>query len=531
MYQFKFADVGEGVHEGTILEWKVKEGDKVKDGDTLVIVETDKVNAELPSPVDGTVSKIYFKEGDEITVGQVIIDINDGTGDEKAVPEKEETPEPKQESAPKKSQVTSGYEFKFADVGEGVHEGTILEWKVKEGDAVKDGDTLVIVETDKVNAELPSPVDGTIAKINFKEGDEITVGQVIVVIDDGSGTVVEKASVGEGDDEEEKAAGVIGEIEVSSELMASSDESHAPIKNEKPLRAKALATPVARKLAKDLGVDINQVKGSGFNGRVMKDDIRAFANQNTQSAQTTSFTTPKVSVSTQGDVELVPISRLRKAIVKSMTLSKQVIPHTVMMDEVVVDKLYELRQKLKPLAADEDIKLTYMAFIFKAALMALKKFPNFNASFDQENQQMVLKKFYNIGMAVDTSDGLIVPNIKDADQLSLFGLAKEIQNVGNDTKNRNVSLDKLQNTTFSITNFGAANVSLGTPIINHPEVAILGVGKISQKAVVVDGEIKAAYTLPLSLAVDHRVIDGADAGRFLNYFKELMDNPLSLLVN
>jgi pyruvate dehydrogenase E2 component (dihydrolipoamide acetyltransferase) len=144
---------------------------------------------------------------------------------------------------------------------------------------------------------------------------------------------------------------------------------------------------------------------------------------------------------------------------------------------------------------------------------------------------MVVKKFYNIGMAVDTPDGLIVPNIKDANLLSLFGLAKEIQEVGNATKNRNVSLDKLQNTTFSITNFGAANVSLGTPIINHPEVAILGVGKISQKAVVENGEIKVSYTLPLSLAVDHRVIDGADAGRFLTYFKKLMSDPLALLVN
>ena len=527
MYRFKFADVGEGVHEGTILEWKVKEGDTLKDGDTMVIVETDKVNAELPSPVDGKVSKIYFKEGDEITVGQVIIDIEDGSEDaapKKAVePIKEKTPLKKEAK-----QTTGGYEFKFADVGEGVHEGTILEWKVKEGDTVKDGDTMVIVETDKVNAELPSPVDGTIAKINFKEGDEITVGQVIVVIDDGSGTVVKTASVGEGEEEEEKAAGVIGEIEVSSELMESSDESHAPTEKETPLRAKALATPVARKLAKDLGVDINQVKGSGFNGRVMKDDIKAYANKGSKPS---TVSTPKVSVSTEGDVELVPISRLRKAIVKSMTVSKQIIPHTVMMDEVVVDKLYELRQKLKPLAAAEGVKLTYMAFIFKAALMALKKYPNFNASFDQENQQMVLKKFYNIGMAVDTPDGLIVPNIKNAQDLSLFGLAKEIQSVGNDTKNRSVSLDKLQNTTFSITNFGAANVSLGTPIINHPEVAILGVGKISQKAVVIDGEIKAAYTLPLSLAVDHRVIDGADAGRFLNYFKELMDNPLLLLVN
>ncbi len=414
------------------------------------------------------------------------------------------------------------YRFKFADVGEGVHEGQILEWKVKEGDNVKDGDTLVIVETDKVNAELPSPVDGVIAKIYFNEGDEITVGQIIVDINDGSEDQVKEVKPVA---EEEKAAGVIGEIEVSSELIESSNEVSNDKSNEEKGK-KALATPVARKLAKDLGLDINQITGSGFNGRVMTDDIKNF---NDKSSQAISM--HQVEVSTEGDVELVPISRLRKAIVKSMTLSKQIIPHTVMMDEIVVDKLVSLRKQLKPMAEKEGIKLTYMAFIFKATIIALKKFPYFNASFDQENEQMVVKKFYNIGMAVDTPDGLIVPNIKNADKLSLFGLAREIAEVGQDTRDRKVSLDNLQNTTFSITNFGAANVSLGTPIINHPEVGILGVGKISQKAVVIDGEIKASYVLPLSLAVDHRVIDGADAGRFLTYFKELIGDPLLLLAN
>lgn len=420
------------------------------------------------------------------------------------------------------------YQFKFADVGEGVHEGTILEWKVKEGDKVKDGDTLVIVETDKVNAELPSPVDGTVSKIYFKEGEEITVGQIIIDINDGSANEASapetKEALGEG---EEKAAGVIGEIEVSSDLIESSTEVHEHVV-PKNTSGKALATPVARKLAKDLGVDIQMVNGSGFNGRVLTEDIEKAAQQKGGTAST--VLAPKVTISKEGNVEIVPISRLRKAIVKSMTISKQVIPHTVLMDEVIVDDLVELRKNLKPLAEGEDVKLTYMAFIFKAAVLTLKKFPYFNASFDQENEQMVLKKFYNIGMAVDTPDGLIVPNIKDADELTLFGLAKEISEVGQATKERKVALDRLQNTTFSITNFGAINVSFGTPIINHPEVAILGVGKISQKAVVINGELKAAYTLPLSLAVDHRVIDGADAGRFLNYFKELIANPLSLLV-
>ncbi len=426
------------------------------------------------------------------------------------------------------------YEFKFADIGEGVHEGKILKWNFKEGDAVKEGETLVTVETDKVNAELPSPVDGTISKINFKDGDEVEVGQVLVAIDDGTGgspepqkdKPKEKAPLSEGD--EEKAAGVIGEIEVSHDVMATSNE-HEEHETEKQLNKKVLATPVARKLAKDLGVDIQTVKGTGHNGRVMKDDIRKVAESS--SSQRQAYQAPEVKVSTQGDVELVKISSLRKAIVKQMTFSKQVIPHTVLLDEVGVDKLVELRKQVKAQAAAQDIKLTYMAFITKAVVLALQKFPWFNASFDQENEQMVLKKFYNIGMAVDTPDGLIVPNIKDANQKSILELAADIQSLSEKTRSRKIQMSDIQHATFSITNFGAGGVAAGTPIINHPEVGILGVGMIKQKPIVVNGEITIGYTLPLSLAVDHRVIDGADAGRFLMYIKELLSEPLMLLLN
>jgi len=214
-----------------------------------------------------------------------------------------------------------------------------------------------------------------------------------------------------------------------------------------------------------------------------------------------------------------------------MTLAKQIIPHTVLMDEVIVDKLVILRDQVKTQAAAQDIKLTYMAFIMKAAVLALKKYPMFNASFDQENDRMIVKKYINLGMAVDTPDGLIVPNIKNADQKSILELAKEIRQVADDTIARKVQLSQLPNTTFSITNFGAADVAFGTPIINHPEVGILGIGKISQKPVVMNGEIKIAYVLPLSLAVDHRVIDGADAGRFLSTIKALLNDPMMLLLS
>lgn len=447
------------------------------------------------------------------------------------------------------------YDFKFADIGEGVHEGVILKWNFKQGDKVKEGETLVLIETDKVNAEIPAPVDGTIQKLGAQEGETINVGETLVLIDDGSGAAEpkkeekqeevkeekqeskedkkedkeepKKASVSEEDEDEPQ--GVIGEIEVSGTLMAASNE-HSGAKKESTSNKRVLATPVARQMAKDLGVDIKLIDGSGENGRILKEDIQKAAESKKESKSQT-FAMPNVKVSTDGDVELVKISKLRKAIVNAMTVSKQVIPHTVLMDDVVVDKLVELRAKVKEQAAAQDIKLTYMAFVMKATILALKKFPMFNASFDQANEQMVVKKFYNIGMAVDTKDGLIVPNIKNADKKSILELAKEIREIADLTVERKVQLDQLRNSTFSITNFGAANVAYGTPIINHPEVGILGIGKIEKKAVVVNDEIKISYVLPLSLAVDHRVIDGADAGRFLNEIKALLSDPMMLLLS
>lgn len=421
------------------------------------------------------------------------------------------------------------YDFKFSDIGEGLHEGKILKWNFKVGDKVKEGDTLVIIETDKVNAELPSPVNGTIVKLGRPEGEIIHVGETVVLIDDGSGASVAVTEAAKPTEtapvSEESAPGVIGEIEVSSEIIGASTESAS---NASSSGARVLATPAARKVARDLGVDIQKVTGSGPSGRVMKEDIQNFA------GSAPSMGLPKlgpVVISRQGDVTVVPLTKLRKSIVKAMTTSKQIIPHTVLMDEVVVDELVSLRAKAKKSAEQKGIKLTYMAFIIKAVTIALHEFPTFNASFDHEKEEMIIKNFMNIGIAVDTPDGLIVPNIKDADQKGIFTLAAELSETAALTRDRKIQLAALQNTTFTITNFGAMDISLGTPIINHPEVGILGVGKISQKPVVKDGAIVIATLLPLSIAVDHRVIDGADAGRFLMRVKELLANPGLMLLS
>lgn len=418
------------------------------------------------------------------------------------------------------------YDFKFSDIGEGLHEGTILKWHVKVGDIVKEGDTLVEIETDKVNAELPSPVDGVIVKFGALEGALINVGETVAIIDDGTGTNDAKEPAKEtAEITEESAPGVIGEIEVSSEIIGSSNEvSAAPI----TVSSKAKATPAARKVARDLNVDINSVIGTGPSGRVMKEDVRLFAGSKENAPVVNAI--PSLTFKAGEGTTRVPITKLRKAIVNAMTVSKQVIPHTVLMDEVIIDKLVNLRNDAKNEALKQDIKLTYMAFIIKAVTMTLKDFPLFNASFDQNTDEMIIKHFMNIGIAVDTPDGLIVPNIKDADTKSIFSLARELRETADLTISRKVSLAALQNTTFTITNFGSAGISFGTPIINHPEVAILGVGMINKKPVVVNDEIKVGYVLPLSIAVDHRVIDGADAGRFLNRVKALLSEPTLLLM-
>ena len=426
------------------------------------------------------------------------------------------------------------FDFKFSDVGEGLHEGVILEWHFKEGDTVKEGELLVVIETDKVNAELTAPVSGVIKKLGAQVGQMIHVGETLVLIDDGTGGDVPEGSApaeevkteaaGEGEENEQ---GVIGEIEVSSAVMASSNEGMSAAPTQTQTATKALATPAARKLARDLGVDINTVTGSGAHGRVMKEDIIAASG----SASKQTVAAPKVSISKEGNMEVVPITKLRKAIVSAMTRSKQIIPHTVLINELEVDQLVELRQSLKNQELYADVKITYMPFIMKAVVKALQAFPVFNSSFDQENDQVVLKKFYNLGMAVDTPDGLIVPVVKNADDLTIVGLAKETRRLAELTRDRKVQLADLKDATFSITNFGSIGVPFGTPIINHPEVAILGVGNISRKPVVRGDQVVPGYVMPLSLAVDHRIIDGADAGRFLNLVKQLLENPSLLLID
>ena len=441
------------------------------------------------------------------------------------------------------------YDFKFSDIGEGLHEGQILKWFFKVGDKVKEGDVLCVVETDKVNAEIPAPVSGIITKLGAQVGQTIHVGETLVMIDDtGKGATpvaaapAPKAEVKKDAPKpevkkqaaEEKGAAVVGEVVVSNDVIASSNEgfenSNVVVTSS---NAKVLATPVARKMAADLKVDLSKLKGSGESGRVMKADIQAAAkSQGSTSTGTSSlsFATPSMPTLPKDGVKRVKISKLRQAIVKAMNTANLVIPSTTLMDEIDVTKLVEFRKSQKAKLEEKGIKLTFLPFIVKAVTMAIKDYPIFNASFDHDTEEVVFKDFINIGIAVDTPDGLIVPNVKHADQKSIVTLAKEIEALGAATRARTVKLDELQNGTFSITNYGTTGIKLGTPVIKHPELAILGIGSIYRKPVVEGDQIVIRDVLPLSLTIDHRVIDGADGGRFLMKVKELLSDPMQIFL-
>lgn len=430
------------------------------------------------------------------------------------------------------------FEFKFADIGEGIHEGVLLKWFVKEGDNIKEGDSLFLVETDKVNAEIPSPVGGKINKLMAEVGDTIHVGNTVVIIDDGrklSETKKEQEPVSE----DEKGAGVVGEIEVSSEIIESSDEGKY---EEKDIKVKVLATPVARKLAKDLGVDINQVKGTGPAGRVMKEDIQSYNEKNKDIKESNVFIQPvgdtfikqpaiREEIKVYGEVERVPISRLRKTVAENMVLSKTIIPHATTMDEFDVTELVKIRTEQKEIAIDKGINLTYIPFIIKALTIALKEFPVFNSSFDDIKDEIIYKRYYNIGIATDTQEGLMVPVIKNVDSKGILELAKDLDETIEKTRNRTIGIEELYGGTFTITNYGALGSTYGVPVIRYPEVAILGIGKIDKKPVVLNDEIVIRHMMPVSLSIDHRIIDGGDAGRFLMRLKELLSNPMLLLLS
>ena len=427
------------------------------------------------------------------------------------------------------------FEFRFPDIGEGIREGTLMKWLVHEGEFIEEGQSVAEVETDKVTTEIPSPRTGKVLELKFEEGDTIEVEQVFIVIDiEGGSEKSEEPPVVEKQVVEEETAGVVGEVIASSEVIPASTEGAISSTKESAEKKKVLATPVARQMAKELGVDITQIEGSGPMGRVMKDDILKAKEENTTKpvvqVEPPKTGQEKILYDSSENIERIPLTRIRKTIAAQMAKSRFTIPHTTAMDEVDVTRLVEFRSKYKDKFKSEDVNLTYLPFIIKAVIRVLKEYPEFNSSYDEENQELILKHFYHIGIATDTARGLMVPILRDADKKSIAEIAREIEELSNRAKENKAELHELKGSSFSVTNYGSIGGLFGIPIINYPESAILGIGKIVKKPVVKDNEIVIAHVLPLSLSYDHRIIDGASGARFLNLLSELLSDPEILLM-
>ena len=423
------------------------------------------------------------------------------------------------------------YIFKFPDIGEGLTEGIIIEWYVDKGTAVKVGQPLVKMETDKVVTDIPSPRAGVIAARYGKVGETIHVGETLVEIEI-AGEAAAEAPGTQPEQVEEKGAGVVGTIEVASgnALLPASEEGTEPRPAAASAeRRKVLATPVARAMAREMNIDINLVKGTGPAGRVMKNDIQNF-HAPAASVLTAAAKAPAAQAAPGELVEIRPMSQIRKSIARNMLRSKQSTAHMTLFEEPEVSRLVEARARYKEEYKKEDLSLTYLPFIIKAVVEALKRHPELNSEMDFEKGNIIYKNYYNIGIAVSTEDGLVVPVIRNADRLSIRELSRAVADIAVKARDRKLTLDDMKDGTFTITNYGALGGWFGVPVINYPQVGILGIGRINQQPVVDNGEIKVGNVMPLSLSVDHRMVDGAEATEFLNDVAAGVADPLSLIM-
>ncbi len=430
------------------------------------------------------------------------------------------------------------YTFNFPDLGEGLEEGTILEWYVAEGHQLKEGDPLVQMETDNVVADIPSPRQGMIALLHGSVGDVIKVGSPLVEIEtEAVGGAQESHQPEEKKDNvitepvsvpEEDAGAVVGTMEVAEKDAIMPESIEGTKGGDASLNVpsrKALATPVARAMAKEMGIDINNVSGSGPSGRVKSEDILNFKT----GIQGAAPTQPGKATAAE-DVTYLPLTQIRKTIARNMLHAKHNAAHMSVFEEVEISGLMAVRDRYKQKFAEKGVKLTYLAFIVKAVAMALKKHPQLNSQIDTENSRMIVRNRYHIGIAVDAPDGLVVPVIRDADRLSIFRIAQLIGELADKARKRKLTIDEMKEGSFSITSFGSIGGIFATPVLNYPQAGILGIGRILQTPIVKDNEIVIGHIMPLSLTVDHRIVDGGETTRFIYHVMEYLTDPISFLM-
>lgn len=543
----KLPELGEGVSEGELIKWLVKPGDTVKADQSIAEIMTDKATVEVPSPVAGTVKELKFKAGDVIKVESVMLTL-DGAGASAAAKPTAATSAPQTKvttpttAAPQASaavSATSGktLEVKLPELGEGVAEGELIKWLVKPGDNIKADQSIVEIMTDKATVEVPSPVAGTVKDLKFKAGDVVKVESILLTLTGSAGQASTTAAPPtNGSSKTSPQPSAPREQAMSAAPSASTGTNFYPPAAE----SRVLATPATRRMAREMGVDINTLSGSGLAGRVTREDVLSKSSGGLgNGAGATRAGSPQMALripqsTYQGPVgaaeERVPIRGIRKKIAENMQMAKAIIPHFTLMDEANVTELVYLREMLKDVAESAGTKITYLPLVMKALIATIRDFPMFNASIDDTAQEIVYKKYFNIGFAADTPNGLVVPVIKNADQKSILEISKEILELSKRARDGKLKSEEMKGATITITNIGSIGGTYATPIINHPEVAILGMYKISDKPVIEDGKLSSIKVMNYTITADHRLIDGAVAANFLKAFLGRIQKPGHLML-
>lgn len=581
MTEFKLPELGENVHQGDLVRLMVAPGATVAEGQPVMELETDKAVVEVPSSISGTVKDVLVKQGEKLKVGQVIFTIENGnrpttrSSSERAEPaasqpksapaQKAPTPPvaaPSRPPAPAParagatpavpSETAEVAEFKLPELGENVHQGDLVRLMVSPGTRISAGQPVMELETDKAVVEVPSSVTGTVNDVLVKQGEKIKVGQVIFTLQPGAISAGDHQPA-RADDSHEEGAREAFQAAIQSEgrteeqaLPPEQPRSPAVSTFSMPLnldrsagveqRGPVPAAPHVRRLARELGVDIHNVPGNGPGGRISEDDVKAYAKTLIATAATgataaTHTRQPKLpDFSKWGKIERVSMRGVRRKTAEHMWEAWSSIPHVTQNDKADITELEQLRARFGPKAAEAGGKMTVTAIALKVCASALKIFPQFNASIDMEQEEIIYKQFINIGVAVDTDRGLLVPVIRDVDKKNIVELATELTQLSKKARDKKLAPADMEGGTFTITNLGGIGGTGFSPIVNYPEVAILGLSRSSMEPVWMNGKFEPRQVLPVSLSYDHRLIDGADAARFLRWIAEAFEQPFLLSV-
>ncbi len=535
-----------------VIEISVKVGDTIAAEDTIVVLESDKATVEVPAPKAGKVTAINVKVGDRVKEGDDLLEVEADSGADDNAPSQEEAttdtpteqetaPQPEAEQAPAKS--ASGTESRtetvtVPDLGD-IDGAEIIEVSVAAGDVLEAEQVIAVLESDKASLEIPAPQAGTVESVIIKVGDKVSTGDPLLTLAVSGGDAAPNAT-----ENTATSSASVSQTSASDKQEQNKQEQAKPAQTSTAIPAAANspgkavhAGPAVRKLAREMGVDLGQVTGTGPKDRILKEDVHAWVKQRLESQSVpatgsggVSLDLPDIDFSQFGDVEREELNKLRKVSAQNLHRSWLTIPHVTQHDNADITDLEAFRKQQNKALEREGVKLTMLAFLVAACAKALKEFPRFNSSLENSGEALIHKHYINIGIAVDTPNGLVVPVIKEADKKTLKEIALEMGELAEKARNRKLTPADMKGGTFSISSLGGIGGTAFTPIVNWPEVAILGVSRSDMQPVWDGNQFVPRLTLPLSLSYDHRVIDGADAARFTTYLSQLLSDMRRVLL-